>query len=402
MYYLNLVNQLHLIIVLACSAWLIGLALLWPYDGKAVRIIGVVHVAPFLLTALAFITAPADRNNTEFLAYFAGFANILLLPLANMTADDPVRARRVELIAWFLPVPVLILEQFVALKSIRLYLDILMLISLLLGVWMLFTAITRLKPGSVDRTIGMTLVLLATVLYETTWLSFAKAFTLLLLPAGYIMLSRWLWSNTTEALRRRTENYERTMERINQNINREVVKRVEQIEQSNRKLLEITKTDNLTGAFTKAAVLGTIDSMIARAPNAMFSLMLFDLDYFKAINDTQGHLTGDKCLKQLAAIARASFRTEDMIGRYGGDEFMILLPGANPLMAGMVAERFRQNVEKGSNPGFTVSIGISTFPQDAKDSKGMVETADRALYVSKRHGRNRVTHVSQMTEGDPT
>jgi diguanylate cyclase (GGDEF)-like protein len=125
---------------------------------------------------------------------------------------------------------------------------------------------------------------------------------------------------------------------------------------------------------------------------------MFDIDNFKKINDTHGHITGDKCIKNLMNICRNSFRGDDVIGRFGGDEFVILLPGTSPVKAYLVAERFRKNVEQTKDPHYTVSIGVASYPLDGKNSKGLISSADKALYISKEKGRNMVSHTGQIEQ----
>jgi diguanylate cyclase (GGDEF)-like protein len=82
----------------------------------------------------------------------------------------------------------------------------------------------------------------------------------------------------------------------------------------------------MTGLYVKSALLKSLESLIERSPNTVVSLMLFDIDRFKSINDTMGHQIGDKCIKAVASLAQGAFRKEDLLGRYGGDEFIVVLP----------------------------------------------------------------------------
>ena len=126
--------------------------------------------------------------------------------------------------------------------------------------------------------------------------------------------------------------------------------------------------------------------------NTPFSLLMFDIDKFKNINDTYGHITGDKCIKRLSLISKTALRDKDSLGRYGGDEFIIVIPEANLAKAKAIAERLRKKVDDTEGPHFTISIGISTFPDDGRKSKELIDSADKGLYVSKEKGRNTVSH----------
>lgn len=174
----------------------------------------------------------------------------------------------------------------------------------------------------------------------------------------------------------------------------EVIQKVQEIEKSNRNLAVISKIDSMTGLYLKSAIEKNIESRIENASSDQFSLLMFDIDKFKGINDTLGHQVGDKCIKALASFAQASFRQGDILGRYGGDEFIIILPGTNPSQAFMIADRFRQTIQNKTNPKFTISMGIATYPDNADSLASLIEAADKALYISKQNGRNQVTNYS--------
>jgi diguanylate cyclase (GGDEF)-like protein len=123
---------------------------------------------------------------------------------------------------------------------------------------------------------------------------------------------------------------------------------------------------------------------------------MFDIDYFKKINDNHGHQTGDLCIKSVANFIRTSFRQGDLSGRFGGDEFIILLPSTPSVKAYTIAERLRETVQRKSNPPITISIGIATYPHDASTADQIIEASDKALYASKEKGRNCATLYSDI------
>ena len=161
---------------------------------------------------------------------------------------------------------------------------------------------------------------------------------------------------------------------------------------SNEKLLELSKTDSLTKAYNKLAIMNIIEKLTTSKARQTFSILMFDIDKFKTINDTLGHVTGDMCIRTLVSIAQANIRSIDYLGRYGGDEFIIVLPTLSANDARIVAERFRSKVAETNNPRFTVSIGIATFPEDGKTVKELISAADIGLYRAKERGRNAVSH----------
>jgi len=137
-----------------------------------------------------------------------------------------------------------------------------------------------------------------------------------------------------------------------------------------------------------------------------FSLLIMDLDNFKGYNDANGHLAGDKALIELAQILKAEARAIDHVIRYGGEEFIVILPRSEKSEALIAAERYRRSVEEykfsgeDSLPGgkLTVSIGVATFPYDATDITMLLQRADEALYHSKKMGRNRVMPILNSSE----
>jgi diguanylate cyclase (GGDEF)-like protein len=115
---------------------------------------------------------------------------------------------------------------------------------------------------------------------------------------------------------------------------------------------------------------------------------MVDIDHFKVFNDTRGHPAGDELLNQLCKLFQDSVRQGDIVFRYGGEEFLIFLEHTSKQVAYSVSERIRQAVQ--AQMPVTVSIGISTFPDDGQDTDELINKADVALYKAKEQGRNRV------------
>jgi diguanylate cyclase (GGDEF)-like protein len=155
-------------------------------------------------------------------------------------------------------------------------------------------------------------------------------------------------------------------------------------------------TDALTGLPNSRAVQDTIKRMVAQASRTVSPLatLLLDLDHFKQINDSYGHGCGDDVLAAVAATLEASVRESDFVGRYGGEEFLILLPATGHEDAVLAAEKIRTAVETVTVAGvertITASIGIAVMPDDAGESVALLRHADRRLYAAKAQGRNRV------------
>ncbi len=155
-------------------------------------------------------------------------------------------------------------------------------------------------------------------------------------------------------------------------------------------------TDGLTGCFNRRSFELQLEKNLHLATRMRqpLSLIMIDLDNFKGINDTAGHETGDVALRMLAENLRMELRAVDTPARLGGDEFVVILPQANCEGALIVAERLRQRIESTAVPGYgqmTASFGLATFPLHGSSRDTLVVAADRALYSSKRAGRNRVS-----------
>jgi len=195
---------------------------------------------------------------------------------------------------------------------------------------------------------------------------------------------------TYDLIIKKVNEADELIENMKDSFNKEVKKRVFEIERTNERLLEISKTDMLTKTLNKITILNIIEKLIMSKKMEAFSILMFDIDNFKTINDSLGHITGDKCLKTLSAIASGNIREVDYIGRYGGDEFIIVLPTLSENEARFVAERFRKKVNETSNPRFTVSIGIATYPHDGQTVHELIQAADRGLYKAKNMGKNTV------------
>jgi len=163
-------------------------------------------------------------------------------------------------------------------------------------------------------------------------------------------------------------------------------------------------TDALTGCYNRRSFELQLerDLRLATRLGQPLSLIMLDFDNFKNINDEAGHEAGDSALCMLADSLRAELRSVDTAARYGGDEFVIILPQADTEGALLVAERLRVRVEEMQVPGFgkvTSSFGVATFPNHASSRDTLVVAADRALYRSKNAGRNRVTVVDAARLG---
>lgn len=164
------------------------------------------------------------------------------------------------------------------------------------------------------------------------------------------------------------------------------------------KIQELAITDTLTQAFSRKYCFERLQEELERSKkmNYQFSLLMVDIDNFKDINDHYGHLVGDAILREISKVIRDNSRQIDLVGRYGGEEFLIILTETDSQKAKFAAERIREAVRnKRVNVydeaiSVTISVGISTFRNDAEDAKTMIDRADMALYKAKDSGRDKV------------
>jgi diguanylate cyclase (GGDEF)-like protein len=163
-------------------------------------------------------------------------------------------------------------------------------------------------------------------------------------------------------------------------------------------LYQYSIRDGLTGLYNKKNLLETLDNEFQRCKryDRSLTVMMMDLDHFKKVNDTYGHLVGDRVLVLVAEVLKNYFRTADFIARFGGEEFCVILPETPLASAHLTAERIRMAVsniklnDNGREITVTISIGLATFGKEMVNFTDLVGQADKMLYKAKEEGRNRV------------
>jgi len=168
-----------------------------------------------------------------------------------------------------------------------------------------------------------------------------------------------------------------------------------ELERVGRELRTQSMTDALTGAGNRRALEERLEEEYLRAKRygADCSLVVIDVDYFKNLNDEFGHLEGDLVLQTVAALLKSSLREHDFLARYGGDEFVAILPSTHAMGALIMGERFRRTINAASWGGkaVTISVGTATVHDGIVESMNLLKEADTALYRAKHAGRNRVS-----------
>lgn len=165
-----------------------------------------------------------------------------------------------------------------------------------------------------------------------------------------------------------------------------------------KEVQELTITDTLTHVFTRRYFMERFNEELSRSKKLKLrlSFLMIDVDRFKDFNDRYGHLVGDAILQDVTKTIKDTIRQIDLIGRYGGEEICIILTETDKEQSRFAAERIRRAIEQKIIKAYdeelkaTISIGISTYPGDAHETKSLIERADQALYMAKQSGRNRI------------
>jgi diguanylate cyclase (GGDEF)-like protein len=210
-----------------------------------------------------------------------------------------------------------------------------------------------------------------------------------------------------------TRDFDRTLRQTMDSVSNQVAMALlhsnllEKLEESNEELRRLSETDELTGLLNHRAIRNRLGELFnrARSEGELLSVILADIDHFKKVNDNYGHAVGDRVLKRLGELFFEETRSDDLIGRDGGEEFLIGLPGTGRQEAEDVAKKLRKSVEESSMThgtqtiSITISLGVSTFSGKAGDIDELVHRADEALYEAKNSGRNSAVHATDLMLG---
>ena len=177
-------------------------------------------------------------------------------------------------------------------------------------------------------------------------------------------------------------------------------------ESKNRENMRIlSMTDDVTGLYNQRKLIEDLEYHVSRyqMDKSGFSLLFVDIDYFKTVNDQWGHVVGSQLLIDMAKIVRAQLRGSDLVYRYGGDEFIVLLPRTPVDEAKKIALRISDAVKAAEfvinsekKHRLSLSIGVADFPSDADSAKSIIDFADKMMYMSKKSGRGKVFHVTEV------
>jgi diguanylate cyclase (GGDEF)-like protein len=195
-----------------------------------------------------------------------------------------------------------------------------------------------------------------------------------------------------------TAVYTKRLERENARLLEALRERNRELEELNRKLWELSLTDDLTGFFNRRYITSRLEEELARSIRyrVPLSVVMVDLDNFKQVNDRHGHQAGDQVLKDVANLFRGSLRDTDLAGRYGGEEFLLILTNTDVQGAEAFCNRLRHRLERQPIPlgehtlQLTASFGIAEYAPESGTAEEIIRLADQHLYAAKALGRNRV------------
>ncbi|ABM04412.1 diguanylate cyclase [Psychromonas ingrahamii 37] len=229
--------------------------------------------------------------------------------------------------------------------------------------------------------------------YKLLW----RVLFVVLLLIAFFSYRQWLLTKLNKTLNKKINQKTAALQELNESLERRIKERTQKIEHSKMLLQDVAFKDNLTSIFNRHYLFEISPMLltVSEETQTPLSLLLIDVDHFKKINDTYGHLTGDNILKFIVKNIQAILRADDIFVRFGGEEFIILLPKANLEESVMVAEKLRLSVEQnnyhknGMDISITVSIGASQY-QHTETLEKLISRADLALYSAKEKGRNQV------------
>lgn len=206
-----------------------------------------------------------------------------------------------------------------------------------------------------------------------------------------------------ESLARRVNEHSGALEHTVDERTKELRSAYERLEAANGRLLQLAVTDGLTGVANRRAFDERLAAESSRSQRTgrPLSLILFDLDHFKRLNDTLGHVEGDATLVTVGRLLRSGRRATDLVARYGGEEFALILPEVEHAAACTLAERLSAQLAAMGLPGQpTMSAGIATMPDHGGDARALLVAADEALYSAKNSGRNCIRSATELRGGE--
>jgi diguanylate cyclase (GGDEF)-like protein len=361
------------------------------------KIIAPIFLLPFLSMIFGYFWAPGQLNHYILLINSLTILLIALMIIINAMHPLYIKAEYISII-----LVLAVIGSAVKWPTLIANPHLQQSIVIIAGIAVIVCLVVICKNQHYDKFLRYAMLFMlafaAIELYSASlWIQMLSSACLLIANIlFYLFFHRQSYGNITARLQQADEK----LTQWERSVMQEVKKRNYEIERSNYKLLDIAKLDALTQLYNKVNILSIINSLCDDRQKRPFTILMFDIDNFKSINDTCGHVAGDMTIKQVAAISRRCVRDIDSVGRYGGDEFIVVLPGTKLSDAFIVAERIRKQTEESESLNCTLSIGISSFPDDGQNSRELIKAADEGLYISKKSGRNTVSYYRSHHQTD--
>jgi len=390
MFYLALANQLHFLIIMCFSLIVLVISTCYYKYDKTLWITGTAFFTPFCLSIASFVSLNEIRAGA-----FIAMSEVSVVFILSLLLFIKINKKSQQLILFILYIlPGILIAMVYNISAITNNIVSIQIYTSFLAAGTLFYMFMLRKEKGRKSILfwAMLFILLGGLLKLIGSSNIIVYISLIAYFAGFFAFLLYFYKESFGTLAGKLVDAEKKVSAVNKTLDLEVKKRMFEMERSHEKLVSISKTDPLTKSLNKVAIFEKIEFLITSKSDREFSILMFDIDHFKTVNDTLGHIAGDKCIKKLALIATNCIRDIDHLGRFGGDEFVIILPGVSGSQARVVAERFRKKVDETESPHFTVSIGISAYPKDGANLKELIAVADDGLYVSKQKGRNAVSH----------
>lgn len=209
---------------------------------------------------------------------------------------------------------------------------------------------------------------------------------------------KWL-SQSLESMTETLLTQKHQLQDANLTLEQKVQERTQELEIANNELIKLARYDALTGLHNRRAFNNYIEYLFEQMSRThqVYAVLLMDIDFFKKVNDTYGHEVGDHVLQCVAELLPSAIRTTDFVARFGGEEFVVLLPATALDQAVLVAEKIRQTIAQETiieNHPITASIGVSIATQQDAEVNDTIRRADKCLYIAKEQGRNRVVSAT--------
>jgi len=381
LFYIRLENQVHLLIILIFSAYIYLSSLSIKLD-PFLKNLGASFFSPLILGIMSFLSL-----NTAFSESYLFFSELILIT-AVLIAIAFKNSKEINSLVFILlyafPPAAALLNLNFGFLNYRAILDIILFSFTGIIVLVIIVCIIGKRYSLMVLYTGILFICASLVIPETTALNITVIAALLLKATGYMLCAGFFCKSSVYRLQQEYEKVSGELNRINDNIQREINFRAAHMDQLRVRPQDVRKTDMLTGTYTNKAILDFVEMHMEKYPDKEFSVLLIDIDNFSEINSKLGKNAGNKCIRDLAGIIKSKLRNDDKVGRLEETCYLAVMPGTNAGNAYSVADQLKKEVETKSSPHITVSVGVASYPQDAGNLKEIINAAKKAMHASKK------------------